>query len=269
MATRREPVGMDVQCIAVESAGVPGHWVLAAGADSDVRLLYLHGGGFVAGSSDYYLTLAARISAAAGCAVLAPDYRLAPEHPFPAGLDDCLQSYHWLRSHAPQAMGPARAVYIAGDSAGGNLTLSMLLALRDRAEPLPAAAVAISPFADLTLMGESLRSEAPHDPIMSPNCLPEFTSRYLNGASATDPLASPAFGDYQGLPPLLIQVGEHEIIRTDSVRVAEQARAAGVEVSLEVWNGLFHVFQSHEPLLPEARTAIDHIATFLRSHAGL
>jgi acetyl esterase/lipase len=118
-------------------------------------------------------------------------------------------------------------------------------------------------------MGESLRSEAPNDPIMSPNCLPEFVSRYLSGASPTDPLASPAFGDYQGLPPLLVQVGEHEIIRSDSVQVAAQARAAGVEVSLEVWNGLFHVFQSHEPLLPEGRTAISHIAAFLRLHTGL
>lgn len=266
MATRREPIGMDVQCLAVESDGVPGQWVIASGADPDRRLLYLHGGGFVAGSSDYYLTLAARISAAAGCAVLAPDYRLAPEHPFPAGLEDCLLAYRWLLRHGPAGASPAVSVYIAGDSAGGNLTLAMLLALRDQCETLPAAAVAISPFADLTLAGESLRTEAPHDPIMSPNCLPDFTSRYLAGTPATDPLASPAFGDYQGLPPLLIQVGEHEIIRDDSVLVAAQARAAGVEVSLEIWNGMFHVFQSHEPLLPESRAAIDQIATFLQSH---
>lgn len=266
MATRREPRDGNVQCLLAECDGVPAQWIIAEGADPDRRLLYLHGGGFVAGSSDYYLTMAARISAAAGCVVLAPDYRLAPEHPFPAGLEDCLRSYQWLRDHAPSGVAPAHAVFIAGDSAGGNLTFASLLALRDRGEPLPAAAVAISAFADLTLTGESLRTEAPNDPIMSPLCLPDFTNHYLNCISPTVPLASPAFGDYRGLPPLLIQVGEHEIIRDDSVLVAARAEAAGVEVSLEVWAGLFHVFQSHEPLLPEGRQAIERIGEFLRQH---
>jgi acetyl esterase/lipase len=263
MAVRREPVDLDVRCLAADIDGLPGQWVVAGNADPEQRLLYLHGGGFVAGSSDYYLTLAARLSLATGCAVLAPDYRLAPEHPFPRGLDDSLFAFHWLRRNGPTGEQPGRAVSIAGDSAGGGLVLSMLLALRDAGQPQPAAAVSLSPFADLTLTGESLRSEAPNDPIMSPLCLPDFVSRYLAGADPTQPLASPIFGDYHGVCPLLIQVGEHEIIRDDSVRAAEQARAAGVAVTLEVWKGMFHVFQSHKPLLPEGSLAIRHIAEFL------
>ncbi|MCC2669721.1 MAG: mlhB [Armatimonadetes bacterium] len=266
MATRREPSHLDVRCTAADAAGVPGQWVIAAGGDPDLRLLYLHGGGFIAGSSDYYLTLAARLSLAIGGAVLALDYRLAPEHPFPCGLEDSLRAYHWLRECGPDGAGAARAVVIGGDSAGGGLTLSMLLALRDRGEPLSAAGIAISPFADLTLTGESLGSEAPKDPIMSPLCLPDFVRLYLGEADPASPLASPVFGDYHGLPPLLVQVGEHEIIRDDSVRVAARAHEAGVRATLEIWSGLFHVFQSHEPLLPEAGTAINRIAAFVRAH---
>ena len=266
MATRREPSHLEVRCTAADAAGVPGQWVVASGADPDLRFLYLHGGGFIAGSSDYYLTLAARLSLATGGAVLALDYRLAPEHPFPCGLEDSLRAYHWLREYGPAGAGAARAVVIGGDSAGGGLTLSTLLALRDRGEPLPAAAIAISPFADLTLSGAALVSEAPNDPIMSPLCLPDFVRLYLAGADAANPLASPVFGDYTGLPPLLIQVGEHEIIRDDSVQAAARAHEAGVRATLEIWNGLFHVFQSHEPLLPEAGEAIETIAAFVRTH---
>lgn len=265
MAARREPIDLDVRCFAADIARLPGQWVVAANADPDLRLLYLHGGGFVAGSSSYYLTLAGRLSLATGCAVLAPDYRLAPEHPFPRGLEDSLAAFQWLRLNGPKGPSVGRQVSIAGDSAGGGLVLSMLLALRDAEKPQPAAAVAISPFADLTLTGESLLSEAEHDPIMSPLCLPDFVSRYLNGADPTQPLASPIFGDFQGVCPLLIQVGEHEIIRDDSARVAERARGAGVSVTLEVWEGMFHVFQSHEPLLPEGAQAIRHIARFIHS----
>ena len=253
MGSRRPPADPAVECRPVEVAGLPAEWVLAPGADPDVRLLYLHGGGFVSGSGAFYLALAARLSAAGQCAVLLPDYRLAPEHPFPAGLEDCLQAYQWVAATRP-----------GGHAAGGNLTLAMLLALRDRGLPLPRAGIALSPFADLTLAGESIRSEAKLDPIMDPRCLPDFVNRYVTPAQVRDPLASPLFGDYTGLPPLLIQVGEHEVIRDDSVGVATQARAAGVEVTLEVWEGMFHVFQSHEPLLPEAREAIAHIGALIR-----
>ena len=266
MATRREPVDATIRCIRTNIDDIPAEWVVAPGANPDVRLLYLHGGGFISGSSEFYLALAGRISAAARCAVLLPDYRLAPEYPFPAGLDDCLRAYEWLRVAGPNGPGRARATFIAGDSAGGGLTLATLLALRDRGQPTPVAAIALSPFADLTLSGESIRSEGELDPIMHPSCLPDFVNCYV--AAETDvrsPLVSPVFGEYSGIPPLLIQVGEHEIIRDDSVQVAAKARADGVDVQLEVWPGMFHVFQSHEPLLPEGVQAIDHIASFMRS----
>jgi acetyl esterase/lipase len=265
MATRREPTDPAVRCVPVDIGGLPGEWVLAPDANPAVRMLYLHGGGYVSGSGAFYLAMAARISAAAQCAVLLPDYRLAPEHPFPAGLEDCLAACQWLVANGPAEAAPADALFVAGDSAGGGLALATLLALRDRGLPLPTAGIALSPFADLTLSGESIRAEGDLDPIMHPGCLPDFVALYVSADQVCDPLASPVFGDYTGLPPLLIQVGEHEIIRDDSVRVAARARADGVDVTLEVWEGMFHVFQSHEPLLPEGREAVRHVARFMRS----
>jgi len=266
MATRREPTTAGVRCIPATVDGIAGEWVVAANADPDVRLLYLHGGGHVSGSGAFYLAMAGHVSAAAGCAVLLPDYRLAPEHPFPAAIEDCINAHEWLRGTGPAGPARARATFVAGDSAGGGLTLATLLAFRDRQRPLPTAAITLSAFTDLTLSGESIRSEAQSDPIMDPRCLPEFVALYLGESDARDPLASPVFGDYTGVPPLLVQVGEHEVIRDDSVQAAAKARADGVDVTLEIWPGMFHVFQSHEPLLPEAREAIAHIGTFIRSH---
>jgi acetyl esterase/lipase len=265
MGTRREPIDTAVRCLRVESESLPGEWVLSPGADPDQRLLYLHGGGFVSGSAAFYLALAGRLSAAADCAVFLADYRLAPEHRFPAALEDCVRAHGWLATTGPTGPGAATATFVAGDSAGGGLTLATLLALRDRQRPLPRGAVALSPFADLTLAGESIRSQAELDPIMSPKCLPTFVALYLGDADARTPLASPVFGDYTGIPPLLIQVGEHEVIRDDSVQVAAKAKADGVDVKLEVWEGMFHVFQSHEPLLPEGEKAIESIGAFMRS----
>lgn len=265
MATRREPTLSGIQCSRLQINDIPCEWVMAPGADPDLRLLYLHGGGYVSGSGAFYLAMAAHISAAAKCAVLLPDYRLAPEHRFPAALEDCVCAHEWMIASGPSGPAPAKATFIAGDSAGGGLTLATLLALRDRRRPLPAGGIALSPFADLTLTGESIRSEAELDPIMHPKCLPDFVSLYVAGADVRNPLASPVFGNYTGIPPLLIQVGEHEIIRDDSVQTAAKARTDGVDVTLEVWPGMFHVFQSHEPLLPEGREAIEHIAGFMRS----
>lgn len=265
MGTRRVPTEGSVRCLRTQIGDMPCEWVLAQGADPEVRLLYLHGGGFVSGSGAFYLPLAAHISAAAQCEVLLPDYRLAPEHHFPAGLEDCIHAHEWLATSGPDGPSPAKATFIAGDSAGGGLMLSSLLALRDRKRILPKGGIALSPFADLTLTGVSLTSEADFDPIMSPRCLPDFVSFYLGETDAGDPLASPILGDYTGLPPLLVQVGEHEIIREDSARVAAKARADGVKVTLEVWPGMFHVFQSHDPQLPEGREAVKHIADFMKS----
>mgnify|MGYP005632764239 CR=1 FL=1 len=262
MAVRQAPLDSDVQCTPVQVGTTPGEWIVAPDADPDVRLLYLHGGGYVSGSGAHYAALAAHISAAARCAVLLLDYRLAPEHPFPAAIDDCIQAHGWLLGTGPHGSAPARMTFIAGDSAGGGLVLATLLSLRDRQQPLPAAGIALSAFADLTLVGESLRTEAANDPIMSPDCLPTFVDLYLGQANPDNPLASPIFADFTGIPPLLIQVGEYEIIRDDSVLVAARARAAGVEVQLEVWPGMVHVFQVRE--LPESDDAIGRIADFIR-----
>jgi len=236
---------------------------VALGADPDLRLLYLHGGGYVSGSAANYLPLAADISAAAKCAVLLPDYRLAPEYRFPAGVEDCVRAHEWLTASGPYGPGSARATYIAGDSAGGGLTLATLLALRDRRRPLPKGAIPMSAFTDLTLASESIRSQSENELYMHPSCLPRFVELYAKPGDLRNPLASPVFGDYTGIPPLLIQVGEYEVIRDDSVRVAAKARADGVDVKLEVWPGQVHVFQIRG--LPESREAIEHAAGFMRS----
>ncbi len=266
MSTRLAPADSHVKCSRTLVGPVPSEWVVAPGADPDLRLLYLHGGGYVSGSGASYLPLAAELSAAAQCAVLLPDYRLAPEHPFPAGLEDCIAAHGWITANGPRGAAPAKATFIAGDSAGGGLTLATLLALRDRSMRLPAGAIPMSAFADLTLASESIRSEAETELYMHPDCLPEFVKRYVGSGDVRHPLVSPVFGDYAGIPPLLIQVGEFEVIRDDSVRVAAKARADGVDVQLEVWPGQVHVFQIRG--LPESRLAVEHIAEFIRSCSG-
>lgn len=261
MGARQEPTVKGVQLIRTRIGDIPCEWVLAPGADADVRLLYLHGGGWVSGSGGGYLPLAAEISLAAHCAVLLPDYRLAPEHPFPAGLEDCIAAHDWLTANGPTGPAPAKATFIAGDSAGGNLTLATLLALRDRKRPLPAGGIPISAATDFTLASESLKTV--DDPIISARTMPEFRERYLGKTDPRNPLASPVFGDYRGIPPLLIQVGEEEMLRDDSIRVAKKAQADGAPLTLEVWPGMVHVFQIRG--LPESREAIQHMAEFMRS----
>jgi epsilon-lactone hydrolase len=264
MGARNEPGNKDVKLIRVKVGEIPCEWVIAPGADPDVRLLYLHGGGWVSGTGGNYLPLAADISAAAKCAVLLPDYRLAPEHPFPAGLNDCVAAYDWLIGNGPSGPSPAKITFIAGDSAGGNLTLATLLALRDRKRPLPAGGIPLSAATDFTLASASLKDV--HDPIISARTMPEFRDRYLGQQDPRHPWASPVFGDYRGLPPLLIHVGEHEMLRDDSVRVAEKARADGIPVTLKIWPGMVHVF--HIRGLPESREAIAEIADFMRTHTA-
>ncbi|MBT4976143.1 MAG: alpha/beta hydrolase [Gemmatimonadetes bacterium] len=261
MEIRQAPANSVIKCIRSQIDGMPCEWVVAPDADPDLRLLYLHGGGFVSGSGAHYLALAGHISAAAQCAVLLIDYRLAPEHRFPASIDDCICAHEWMIASGPYGPAPATATFIAGDSAGGGLTLATLLALRDRGRPLPTAGIPLSACTDLTLASDSIRSE--EDPICSARSMPVFAELYLGEADPRNPLASPVFATYTGIPPLLIQVGEHEMLRDDSVRVAAKARSDGVEVKLEVWPGMVHVFQVRE--LPESYEAIEHIAQFMHS----
>jgi monoterpene epsilon-lactone hydrolase len=240
-------------------------WLLPAGGDPDRRLLYIHGGSWMKGGLDSHRTLAARIAEATKCSVLTLDYRLAPEHPFPAGLEDCVTTYLWMRQHGPHGPAAAGRTLIAGDSAGGNLTLASLLALKDRRYPLPDAAIALSPATDFTAGGESIKTRAEQDPILTAAGLDNCAKVYLRGrVERTNPLASPLFGDLAGLPPLLIQVGDAEILLDDSRRFAEVARSADVDVTLQVWPHMPHVFQGFAPLLPEALEAMERIREFVQ-----
>ena len=248
---------------------VPCEWLLASGADPKRRLLYIHGGGWTSGSLDSHRPLSARLSATTGCAVLSIAYRLAPEHPYPAGLDDCLICYGWLRENGPGGASSARSMFVAGDSAGGNLTLSLLLAIKQRGLPLPNAAVMISPATDFLATGNSHRTRAARDPIlrMGPDGMRRVADIYLQGNSKLeDPLVSPLYGDFAGLPPLLFQVGDAEVLLDDSIQAVEKARVAGIDVTLCVYPDMPHVWHIFAPYLPEATTAIEEIGTFVKRH---
>lgn len=260
------PIPEDCSTHPVETGGVPTYWVMVPGGDPGRRLLYLHGGGWVAGGFGSHGPHAARLAQATGCVVLFPEFRLAPEHPFPAALDDALAAYRFLRTHGPgqtDSADSANALYVGGDSGGGGLTLALLLALRDQGEPLPSAAFTYSAVTDLTCSGESMTTRLERDLLVNPKLVPEAAALYLGDADPRSPLASPLFGDLAGLPPLLLQVGDAEVFLDDSTRFAERARAAGVEVTLEVWPEMFHGFQLFAAVLPEAREALDRTAEFL------
>jgi acetyl esterase/lipase len=251
----------------IDLAGLACEWLLARGADPDKRLLYIHGGGWTAGNLDSHRPLSARISQAAGAAVLALHYRLAPEHPFPAGLDDCVHAYRWLRNNGPDGRAPARSVFIAGDSAGGNLTLATLLACKERGLPQPTGAIPLSAATDFSASGESFRTRAAVDPILADAGagIPAIGTAYTQGrADPLSALCSPLNGDLRGLPPLLIQVGDAEVLLDDSTRIAAKARAAGVDVTLSVYPEMPHVWQLFAPFLPEASAAIEEIGAFVR-----
>lgn len=252
-----------VTCEQVTAGGVDGEWISPANAPKQKAILYLHGGGFRIGSVASHRDLIAQIAVACGCRVLAINYRLAPEHRFPAALDDALAAYDWMRR---QGLKPANIAF-AGDSAGGNLALAAMLALRERKRPLPIAAVLMSPWTDLAATGASYVSRAEADPIHQRVMILALAKNYLGGqGDPSDPLVSPLYADLTDLPPLLIQVGDRETVLDDSVMLADKARAAGVEVDLQVWDGMIHVFQMFGADLPEARRAIAEIALFLRRH---
>jgi epsilon-lactone hydrolase len=258
---RLHPVPDDVLVSQVTAGGVPAHWLAAPGADAGRVLLFLHGGGYELGSLRSDGELAARLGRASGMRVLFPEYRLAPEHPFPAAIDDVLAAWRWLRDDRDLS---ARSMAVAGDSAGGGLAVALLVATRDAGQALPAAAVLMSPTVDLTSSGASMTERADQDPISTPAMLRQFAADYLAGADPKTPLASPLFASLSGLPPLLIQVGTADLLLSDSERLATAATQAGVDVTLEIGEGLPHVY----PLLlgtPEAAEATEQIGTFLRA----
>ena len=244
----------------VDANGVKAEWGSTPGADPSRVLLYLHGGGYIAGSLTSHRITVAEAGRQAGMRTLALDYRLAPEEPFPAPVEDAVAGYRFLLA---QGIAPSR-IAIAGDSAGGGLTIATLLALKNEVLPMPGAAWVISPWVDLENSGESMVTRAAADPMVQKVYLDETTRAYLNGADPRDPLASPMHGDLAGLPPLLIQVGAAETLLDDSIRLAQRAGAADVAVTLEVWPEMIHVWHLFHPQLAAGRRALTGAGRFLR-----
>lgn len=244
----------------VDADGVDAEWVDASEGSSNHVLLYLHGGGYVAGSIDSHRNLSGHLAKAAGFRVLALDYRLAPEHPHPAALEDTVAAFRWL---VAENYDPSR-IAIVGDSAGAGLTVAALAKLRDNGAPLPAAAVLLSPWLDLTLSGESITTRAEVDPIVDRSLLAQVVEAFLGPKSdPCDPSASPLFAELAGLPPILVQVGDHEILLDDSTRLTAKAEAAGIDITLEIWPEMTHVWHTSCSYFPEADRAVANIADFL------
>jgi monoterpene epsilon-lactone hydrolase len=253
----------DVHCEPVDAGGVPAEWITTPGVNTERVICYLHGGGYVLGSINTHRELASRLSRAASARVLILDYRLAPENPFPAAVDDSTAAYRWLLS---VGVNPARLV-IAGESAGGGLTIATLVALRDAGEPLPAAGICLSPWVDLACRGESIVTKAEIDPVVNKDHLLMMSKAYLVDTDPCTLLASPLYADLTGLPPLLIQVGTAECLFDDAMRLADRARAAGVDVTLEPWEDMIHMWHMFAAILPEGQQAIDRIGEFVCQHA--
>lgn len=260
----RPPEG--VRVLRTEVAGRTVDWLVPEGADPGRRLLYLHGGGYISGSVHTHRALAARIAQAAGCVALAVDYRIAPEDPFPAAIEDSIAALHYIAHYGPDgALGTPSSLFVGGDSAGGGLTLSLLLETRTLV-PVTAA-VTLSAWTDLTCSGDSLVTRAGAEPVLAPHLMHPTADMYLAGHDARDPRASPLYGDLAGLPPLLMQVGDAEVLLDDTRRFAAKARTSGVDVRCEVWPEMFHVFQGFSAILPEGQEAIASLGAYLREHS--
>jgi monoterpene epsilon-lactone hydrolase len=247
------------QMTPVDAGGVPGMLAAVAHSRAESCVLYFHGGGYSIGTAALYRDFLWRIAGATRAQVLFFDYRLAPEHPFPAALDDAVAAYRWLIGRFDR-----RHVAFAGDSAGGGLVFAALLRLRDEGVELPCAAAALSPWTDLALTGASMRSNAVADPMLDPDNLPELVRNYCAAADPRNPYISPVYGDPAGLPPALIQVGSDEILRDDAVRMADRMRAAGCEAEVEIWEQMPHVWHLYARLVPEGRRALARIGQFLQ-----
>ncbi len=254
------PMADDVTATPVDVEGRAAEWVVAAGPGRARVVLYLHGGGYVMGSLATHRKLAGDISRAAGARVLLLDYRLAPEHPYPAAVEDAVRAYRWLLAGGVDA----GAIAVAGDSAGGGLTIATLLALRDEGLPPPGAAVAISPWTDLTLQSASIEAVAERDPIVRAGDLTRYRDWYLHGTDFRHPGASPAHADLTGLPPILVHVGEAEVLLDDAVLLAEHCRRDGVDVTLETWPDMVHVWHVFAGRVPESTEAVERIGAFLQ-----
>ena len=259
MRGRRLPMAAGMQAMPVDAFGVPSEWLDACSTRSETAFLYLHGGGFFIGSCRSHRNFVSHIAAACRTRTLLPEYRLAPENPFPAGLLDTRAAYRFLLA---QGYPPARIV-VGGESSGGGLALALLQTLRDEGMQMPAGAVLLSPWTDLLGTGASVRTRAGRDPWLRPAGVELLANRYRGGTPTDHPLVSPLYAEMHGLPPLLIHAGDDEILLDDSTRLAEKATAAGVDVSLKVWDGLWHAFHAFYPWVPEARRAHSEIGQWV------
>ncbi len=258
------PLDDDIETTRVGANGVPAEWISAPESQDGRVVLYLHGGGYLFGSVRTHRVMLAHLARAAKARVLALDYRLAPEIPFPAPVEDSVSAYRWLLS---QGIAPEKMV-IGGDSAGGGLTVAALVALRHVGEPMPAAGVCISPWADMEVTGQSYITNAEADPSVSRERILKIAGVYMDGKDPKAPLASPIHADLTGLPPLLLQVGGIEVLLDDSNMLKSKAKEAGVPVEMEVWDDMPHVWHYYAPILPEARKAISRIGEFVLEHTG-
>lgn len=255
----------DVIVRAVDAAGVPAQWIEPQGSEPSRVILYLHGGGYVAGNPSIYRNFVIGLCRASGSRALVIDYRLAPEHPFPAALEDAQRSYAWLLG---QGVSPDHIV-MAGDSAGGGLAVATLVALRDEGQPMPAAAILLSPWTDLTLQGESHVTKVHADPIITRSFSEQNVKRYVGSAvDSTHPLVSPLLADLRRLPPLLVVVGTAEVLMSDSTRLVHKAREAGVDVELIEGDQMVHTWPFFAPAFPEATEAVREIGSYIRGKIG-
>ena len=262
--------------VPVDAGGVPAEWVLAPGASSARRTLYLHGGAFIAGSPLSHRVITARFSEVTGGAVLAIDYRLLPEHRRMAGVEDCRKAYRWLLGNGPDGAQAPSAAFVAGDSAGGNLALSLIAWLRDQGLRAPDAAVVLSPTTDSTLGSPSLKRNMATDAMLGPMFAPLtrvprsvllWVAWIYGRVRPNDPVVSPVFGNLANLPPVLVHASEIEMLLDDCVRYVNKAVAAGSPVRLQTWNHMVHVWHIFDPVLAESRQAFDEIGKFLASVA--
>ncbi|TPI25814.1 alpha/beta hydrolase [Mesorhizobium sp. B3-2-1] len=255
------PSATDVRVEPATVGGIAGFWLRVPGAPPGARIIYIHGGGYVLGSAEAFTHFAGQIAARVGADTFVPDYRLAPVHPFPAAIDDAVAAYRGLVADG------AERIVIVGDSAGGGLTLSLLSTIAaDKTKGMvqPVGAAVMSPWTDLALTGDSFETRAKADPIFTRGVLQAFADMYLQGQDATNPTASPLYAELNSLPPIRIDVGDDELLLMDSIRYADRAKAAGVEVTLSVWQGMPHVFQSSIGHFLAAERSVDAIGDFLR-----
>lgn len=252
----------DVTIAGVDADGLRAKWISPLGEKPDKVILHLHGGGYVTGGMDSHLMMCIPMAQTLKTKILLPEYRLAPEQPFPAAVDDALKVYRWLLAQGYQS----KDIIISGDSAGGGLSLAAVLALRDNGEPLPAAVICMSPWTDLTFTGASHITKAKADCVLLTDVLREWAACYIGTQRPDHPLISPIYADFHGFPPLLIQVGSDEVLLDDARMLAEKAKAAGVDATLNIWDEMWHVWQALGELIPESKRAFEEVGQFLDIH---